>query len=42
MVRKIKVNKNKISFEEEFEGMYEKKITIAAEFNFHINLLKSA
>lgn len=27
MVRKIKVNKNKISFEEEFEGMFEKKIT---------------
>jgi putative transposon-encoded protein len=27
MVRKIKVTKNKISFEEEFEGMFEKKIT---------------
>ena len=27
MVRKIKVNKNKISFEEEFEGMFEKQIT---------------
>jgi putative transposon-encoded protein len=27
MARKIKVNKNKISFEEEFEGMFEKIIT---------------
>ncbi len=27
MGRKIKVIKNKISFEEEFEGMFEKKIT---------------
>jgi len=27
MARKIIVNKNKIHFEEEFEGMFEKKIT---------------
>ena len=27
MARTIKVNKNRISFEEEFEGMYEKQIT---------------
>ena len=27
MARKIKINKNKISFEEEFEGMFEKTIT---------------
>ncbi|MBI2108172.1 DUF2080 family transposase-associated protein [Candidatus Woesearchaeota archaeon] len=27
MVRKIMVHKNKVSFEEEFEGMFEKKIT---------------
>ncbi len=27
MARKIKVNKNKITFEEEFERMFEKKIT---------------
>ena len=27
MVRKIKVRKNKVSFEEEFEGMFEKQIT---------------
>lgn len=27
MVRKIKVEKNKVNFEEEFEWMFEKKIT---------------
>jgi putative transposon-encoded protein len=27
MARKIKVNQNKISFEEEFDGLFEKKIT---------------
>jgi len=27
MVRKIKVNKNKIFFEEEYEGLFEKRIT---------------
>jgi len=27
MVRKIKVRKNTVSFEEEFEGMFEKRIT---------------